>query len=230
MAIKLIKDLDASERPREKVLAGRIKELSNAELMALLFATGIKGKSVIELSDEILRDNGNHLSLVTKYTPQELSAKYPGIGPAKAVTLLAALELGARSVADAQAMEVPVVTGSKGAYNLMKPHFLGLKHEEFWVLFINRAGHEIRRERISQGGTVATVVDIKIILKHAIQCLASGMLIFHNHPSGQQRPSGEDDSLTRRIAESAKIIDVKVYDHIIVTDTGYYSYSDNGRI
>ncbi|MCM1451415.1 MAG: DNA repair protein RadC [Clostridium sp.] len=227
---KLIKDLDASERPREKVLDGRIKELSNAELMALLFATGIKGKSVIELSDEILRDNANHLSLVTKYTPQELSAKYPGIGPAKAVTLLAALELGARSVADAQALNTPVVTSSESAYKMMKPHFIGLKHEEFWVLFINRAGHEIRRERISQGGTTATVVDIKIILRKAIQCLASGMLLFHNHPSGQLRPSGEDDSLTRRIAEGAKIIDVRVYDHIIATDAGYYSYNDHGKL
>ena len=132
MASKLIKDLDAGDRPREKVLAGRLKDLTNAELMALLFATGIKGKSVIELCDDILRDNGNHLSLVTPYTPQELSAKYTGIGPAKAITLLAALELGARSVADAQSLNsAPIIGSAKAAYNLMSQHFIGLKHEEF---------------------------------------------------------------------------------------------------
>jgi len=228
---KLIKDLDAGERPREKVLAGRIKDLTNAELMALLFATGIKGKSVIELCDEILRDNGNHLSMVTRYTPQELSAKYMGIGPAKAISLLAALELGARSVADAQALNnAPLINSSEAAFKLMSPHFVGLKHEEFWVLYINRSGHEIRRERISQGGIASTIVDVKIILKCAIQCLASSLILFHNHPSGTLRPSPDDDRLTSRIQEGAKIIDVAVHDHIIVTDGGFYSYNDHGRM
>lgn len=231
MPQKLIKDLDKQERPREKVLAGHIKDLSNAELMALLFATGIKGKSVIELCDDILKDNGNHISLVTRYTPQELSQKYAGIGPAKAITLLAALELGIRSVADAQAMNgMPIINSSEAAYNLMQPHFIGLRHEEFWTLYINRAGHEVRRERISKGGVVSTVVDVKIILKCAIQCLASSIILFHNHPSGALRPSGEDDNLTHKIAEAARAIDVKVHDHIIVTDGGYYSYSDHGRM
>lgn len=231
MASKLIKDLDAGDRPREKVLAGRLKDLTNAELMALLFATGIKGKSVIELCDDILRDNGNHLSIVTRYTPQELSAKYTGIGPAKAITLLAALELGARSVADAQSLNsAPIIGSAKAAYNLMSQHFIGLKHEEFWVLFINRSGHEIRRERISQGGVASTVVDVKIILRGAIQCLAASIILFHNHPSGTLVPSPQDDDLTKRIKKGAEIIDITVHDHIIVTDGGYYSYGEHGRI
>lgn len=231
MATKLIKDLNADERPREKVLAGHIKDLTNAELMALLFSTGIKGKSVIDLCDEILRDNGNHLSTVTKYTPQELSAKYVGIGPAKAITLLAALELGKRTVADAQALnQIPVISNASAAYDLMSPHLTGLKHEEFWVLYVNRAGREIRRERVSQGGVTATVVDVKIILRSALQCLASSVILFHNHPSGALYPSPEDDRLTQRIIKGAEAIDIRVNDHIIVTDTGFYSYNEHGKL
>lgn len=231
MATTLIKDLNAEDRPREKVLAGRIKDLTDAELMALLFSTGIKGKSVIELCGDILRDNGNHLSAVTRYTPQELATKYVGIGPAKAITLLAALELGVRTVADAQALNSePIISSASAAHNLMAPHFIGLKHEEFWILYINRAGHEIRRERVSQGGLTATVVDVKIILRCALQCLASSMILFHNHPSGALYPSPEDDHLTRRIVEGAKAIDIAVHDHIIVTDGGYYSYNEHGKL
>lgn len=231
MATKLIKDLDACDRPREKVLSGHIKDLSNAELMALLFATGIKGKSVIELCDDILRDNANHLSLVTRYSPQELAAKYAGIGPAKAVTLLAALELGVRSVADAQALaSAPLISSATAAAKLMAPHFIGLKHEEFWALYINRSGHEIRRERISQGGVSQTSVDLKLILRSALQSLATSMILFHNHPSGNLRPSPEDDNLTRRIVEGAKAVDVTVHDHIILSDGGFYSYAEHGRI
>lgn len=230
MESRLIRDIEAQDRPREKVLSGKIKSLSNSELMALLFATGIKGKSVIELCDDILRDNRNHLSLVTKMTVKDLCARYKGIGPAKAITLLAALELGMRSVADEKLMENPVVASAEKASEIMRPRFLRLNHEEFWVMYLNRAGHVIKEERISQGGTSSTAVDVKIILKHGIECLASSMLLFHNHPSGQLRPSPDDDKLTKKIANAATMLDIRVHDHIIVTDAGYYSYADHNRM
>ena len=230
MESRLIRDIEAQDRPREKVLAGGIKSLTNSELMALLFATGIKGKSVIELCDDILKDNHNHLSLVTKMTVKDLCRRYKGIGPAKAITLLAALELGIRTVADEKQMDNPVVAGAEVAAEIMRPRFLMLNHEEFWVMYLNRAGHVIKEERISQGGTSSTAVDVKIILKHGIECLASSMLLFHNHPSGALRPSMEDDRLTKKIASAAAMLDIIVHDHIIITDAAYFSYADNGKL
>lgn len=228
--MELIKSLDPAERPREKVIAGGIKSLTNAELMALLFATGIKGKSVIELCEDILRDNNNHLSVVTRMSVSELCKKYKGIGPAKAVTLLAALELGARSIADEQSMATPQIKSSSEAFNLILHRFQRLSHEEFWVMYLDRANQIIREERISQGGLAATVVDIKIILRYAIEHRASSMILFHNHPSGNLKPSIQDDNLTNKIKEGAAIIDVRLFDHLIVHDKGYYSYADKGRI
>lgn len=228
--MELIKSMDPAERPREKVIAGGIKSLSNAELMALLFATGIKGKSVIELCNDILRDNRNHLSLVTKMSVKELCSKYKGIGPAKAVTLLAALELGARSISDEQSMSDPQIMSSKIAYEIMRPRFQRLDHEEFWVLYLNRSNRIISEERISQGGVTATVVDVKIILRYAIERLASSMIVFHNHPSGSEKPSTADDKLTNNIKQGAAYIDVRLFDHIIYTDKSYFSYADNDRL
>lgn len=226
----LIKSMDPAERPREKVIAGGIKSLSNAELMALLFATGIKGKSVIELCDDILRDNDNHLSLVTKMSVKELCRKYKGIGPAKAVTLLAALELGARSISDEQTIPDPKIQTSRMAADIMRHRFQRLDHEEFWVMYLNRSNRMICKELISQGGVTSTVVDVKIILRFAIERLASNMILFHNHPSGNLKPSSFDDTLTDNIKQGASYIDVRLCDHIIFTDSGYYSYADNGRL
>ena len=216
--------------PREKVLAGGIKSLTDAELIALLFGTGVQGKPVLELCAEILADNDNHLAAVTRLSVKELCQRYKGIGTAKAITLLAALELGARSAADALATEHPQVLSSDIAYNLMAHHFLSLTHEEFWVLYLNRGGRTIRSCRISQGGTAATVVDVKIIMHLALEITASSMILFHNHPSGTKKPSVEDDRLTQRIKDAAALFDIRVNDHIIVTDAGYYSYADNGKI
>lgn len=221
---------DTSHMPREKVLASGIKSLSDSELMALLFGTGVRGKPVLELCADILADHQNHLSSVTHLTVKELCDRYKGIGTAKAITLLAALELGARSAADAQAIENPVITSSTLAYNLMAHRFTHLKHEEFWVLMLNRGGRTIRQVRISQGGIAATVVDVKIIMRSALELSASAMILFHNHPSGTLRPSVEDDRLTQRIRAAAELFDIRVNDHIIITDAGYYSYADSGKM
>lgn len=230
MSEELIKDMAESERPREKAMMHGVESLSDAELMAIIFATGIKGKSVVQLCKEILDSKDGHLSKVTKMSVKELCNTYKGIGQVKAITLLAALQLGARAAKDAMVVDEVVISSSRVAYDLMRHRFERIQHEEFWVLLIDRAGHMIRDVRISQGGTAATVVDVKLIMKSAIESLAASIILFHNHPSGALRPSVEDDRLTKRIKEASAILDIRVSDHLIVTSTSYYSYADQGRI
>ena len=227
---RLIKEMATDERPREKATRHGIKSLSDTELMAIIFSTGLKGKSVIELSREILTDNDGHLSNVARLTVAEMLKRYKGIGPAKAITLLAALELGSRSAAAAAKIDNPTVSSSEIAYRLMKHHFERLDHEEFWVLLLSQAGKPVREVKIGQGGVTGTAVDVKLILRAAIDNLASAIILFHNHPSGNLKPSPQDDALTHKIKEAAKLIDTRVHDHIIVTDGGYYSFNDEGRL
>lgn len=227
---KLMRDLAEDDRPREKAMKHGIDSLTDAELMAIIFSTGIKGKSVVQLCNEILESKGGHLSRVTKMTVKEMCDTYKGIGKVKAITLLAALHLGARAAKDALIAEEVKVLTSGIAYDLMRHHFERIQHEEFWILLMDRGAHVLREVRISQGGTAATTVDIKLILKSAIESLASSMILFHNHPSGTLVPSVEDDRLTRRIVEAAKMVDVRVNDHLIVTSHSYYSYNDHGRL
>ncbi len=230
MGEELIKDMVESERPREKAMLHGVETLSDAELMAIIFATGIKGKSVVQLCKEILDSKDGHLSKVTKMSVKDMCKEYKGIGQVKAITLLAALQLGARAAKDALLVDDVVISSSSAAYDIMRHRFERIQHEEFWILLIDRAGHMIRDVRISQGGTAATTVDIKLIMKAAIESLASSMILFHNHPSGTLRPSVEDDRLTKRIKEASAILDIRVNDHLIVTSSSYYSYADQGRI
>ena len=227
---RLIKEMDRDERPREKAIKYGTKSLSDNELMAIIFSTGLKGKSVIEMSRDILSDNKGHLSKVARLSVAEMLKRYKGIGPAKALTLLAALELGSRSAADAATIDDPVVNSSGVAYSIMKHHFERLDHEEFWVLLLSQSGKPIREIKIGQGGVAATAVDVKLIMKAAIEHLASAMIVFHNHPSGNLKPSAQDNALTIKIREAAKLIDTRLNDHIIITDASYYSYNDDGRL
>lgn len=227
---KLMREMAETDRPREKAMAHGVETLSDAELMAIIFATGIKGKSVVQLCKEILASKEGHLSRVTKMSVKEMCSEYKGIGKVKAITLLAALQLGARAASDAITDRKEVVSTSRVAHDLMRHRFERIQHEEFWILLIDRAGHVIRDVKISQGGTAATTVDVKLIMKSAIDALASSMILFHNHPSDTLRPSVEDDRLTRRIQEAARTLDLRVNDHIIVTSTSYYSYADNGKM
>lgn len=226
----LIRDMAADDRPREKAIKAGVKSLTNAELMAILFGTGIPGKSVVTLSDEILRDNDHHLSKVARLTIKDFINRYKGIGQAKAISILAALELGARAAADAATISHPQITCSSTAVDVMRPHLNNLPHEEFWIMLLSQAGKVQREICVSRGGLASTAVDVKIILKHAIENYASAIILFHNHPSGTLKPSAQDDMLTRKICIGAKAIDVRVNDHIIVTDGGFYSYHDNGRM
>lgn len=226
----MIRDMVEDERPREKALSRGFKALSEAELMALIFATGIKGKSVLRLSEDILADNQGHLSLVTSMSVPEICRRYKGIGPAKAITLLAALELGSRAAADALKIERPVLNSSQLVYKVMRHHFDRLTHEEFWIVMLNRRGLMIKDMQISSGGTTATVVDVKIIVRAAVESLAESIILCHNHPSGSLQPSVQDDKLTEKIKGACRLLDIVVPDHLIFTDRSYYSYADNGRI
>ena len=226
----LIRDMALDQRPREKALRHGIKSLTDAELLAILFGTGLRGKSVLQLSDEILADNGHHISKVARLSIRDFMNRYKGIGEAKAISVLAALELGNRSVADAASISHPTINSAEAAVDVMKHHFSNLPHEEFWIMLLSQAGKVLREICVSRGGISVTAVDVKIILKHAIENYASAMILFHNHPSGTLKPSVQDDNLTKRICNGASAIDVRVNDHIIVTDGGFYSYHTHGRM
>ena len=223
-----IADLSAEDRPREKALALGVEALTTTELVALLLGSGTPGESVINLSQRILAESGNSLQELSRRTIRNLVRSFKGVGDAKAVTLLAAIELGKRYAQEGP-VEKPVINMPSKVYDYMADKAC-LDHEEFWVIYLNTAKRVITRAKISQGGVAATVVDVKIVFRHAIDNLASAMILVHNHPSGSLRPSAQDDNLTDKIKKAAKVMDVSVVDHIIITSKGFYSYSDEGRI
>lgn len=226
----LIRDLPLERKPREKAIAQGFDALTDAELMAIIFSTGIKGKSVLQLSEDILRDNDGHLSMLMRMTPQQIMERYKGIGQAKAVTLLAALHLGERSRADCVERQKEKICTSELAFRKMAPVFLGLDHEEFWLLLLNRALMPLKSVRLGVGGLSATVVDAKVAVRAALDAYASAVIMLHNHPSGNTMPSPQDDVITRKVNDAMALFDIKVNDHLIVTDGDYYSYHDNGRV
>ena len=229
-AFSLIADMPDDQRPREKALSQGIKSLTDAELMAIIFSTGIKGKSVVQMCEEILTDNDRHISRVANMDVREFMQRYKGIGPAKALTMRAALELGARSAADAIKVEDPPITSSSSASRYMKPYLHGLDHEEFWLLLLKRNLRAIKAVRVGQGGISFTAVDVKIVMREAIVTGASAMMLFHNHPSGNRDISQPDIALTRRICDAAKIMDIQVLDHIIFCGDSIYSFHDEGKM
>ncbi|MDE6311212.1 MAG: DNA repair protein RadC [Muribaculaceae bacterium] len=225
-----IREMPDEQKPREKAMIHGLKALSDAELMAIVFATGIRGKSVLQMSEDIIADFDGHLSRLTALDVKELCKRFKGIGPAKALTLLAGLELGVRAALDGArlaAAEQPL-TSPETIWTLMKEDLQGLEHEEFWVLFLKQSGHLIKRELIGRGGLTSTVVDVRLILREALMCLASSIILVHNHPSGNLRPSEADKVITRKLKEAAALHDIRVFDHIIFTDKAYFSFHNEG--
>jgi DNA repair protein RadC len=221
-----IKSWAEDDRPREKMLQKGKQSLSDAELIAILLGSGSRDKSAVELAKEILLFSGNNLSKFGSCSYAEL-IKFKGIGEAKAITLLAALELGKRR----KEVELPKkmkITQSKDIFSFLSHRFLELKHEEFYILLLNRANEIIHTEQVSKGGVSGTVVDGKIIFKIALDHLASSIILCHNHPSGQLKPSNADLQLTSKMVEFGKMIDLPVLDHLIFTDNGYLSFADEG--
>lgn len=217
-----------NEMPREKALAAGVKSLTDTELMAAIFSTGIKGKDVFELSADILADNDGHLSRIAKMSLSEFVERYKGIGPAKAVTILAGIELGIRAAADAVAMTEDFANSSENVYRYIHQKTHHLDHEQFWVLYLKQNNAIIDARLIGQGGWAATAVDIRVILREALLLRAAAMILVHNHPSGNLTPSQQDRQLTKDIVEAAKIMKIRVLDHLVVSDNGFYSFNDEG--
>lgn len=223
-----LKQLAEEDRPREKLqLKGR-QSLTNAELLAILIGSGNTNETAVELSQRILLHYRNNLDILGRLTIDDL-LKFNGIGPAKAITIIAALELGRRRNL-AEAEQKVQIKSSRDIFDVMYPLIADLPYEEFWVLHLNKANRIIEKERISIGGIGGTVVDIKIILKSALQKLASSMILVHNHPSGNLTPSDADLSITKKLREGAAYLEIMVLDHVIIGDKNYYSFADNGNI
>ena len=216
------------DRPREKLsLQGR-RSLSDAELIAILIGSGSRNESAVELSKRILHNCENDLNSLSKLSIQDLS-KFKGIGDAKAVSIIAALELGRRRKETARSHQV-LVQSSKDAYEAIKSQFADLNHEEFWILLLNRANKITSRQLISKGGQAGTVADQKIIFNTALQNHASSVILAHNHPSGNLKPSQADIDLTRKLKAAGAFLDISVLDHLIITESGFFSFTDEGML
>ena len=224
-----IQDLNDDDKPREKALSQGIRALSDAELIALIFGGGLPGMSVVDMARHILRDCDNRVDFLARMSIEEMIAKYKGVGKAKAVCLAAAFELGRRNRGQKENRDV-TIRSSKDVYDVMQPKLEALEYEEFWVMMLSRSNRVKFVRCISQGGVASTMVDIKLLLKRAIDCLAEGIVLVHNHPSGTLTPSAEDDRLTRNIKDAAKLIGIRVLDHVIIARDRYYSYNDEGRL
>ncbi|MDD3741146.1 MAG: DNA repair protein RadC [Bacteroidales bacterium] len=225
---KSIKNWSEGDQPREKLLKKGNDSLSDAELIAILIGSGSVDKSAVELAREILDSCNNNLNLLGKKSVLEL-IKHKGIGEAKAISIVAAMELGKRRKLE-KAMEQKKITSSNIAFEYFQPLMCDLTHEEFHIMFLNRANIIIDSIRLSTGGTTGTVMDVKLIIKQALDRLAQGLIIAHNHPSGNKQPSKADFDITKKIKEAAAIMDISLLDHIIIAGNNYYSFADEGAI
>lgn len=218
----------AEDRPREKLLLKGFDAVSDAELLAILIGSGSVGESAVALAQRILASVDNNLHELGKRSTRDLQ-QFKGVGEAKAVTIAAALELGRRrQLSDLR--QRPRITCSRDAFNAIASRLTDLHHEEFWLLLLNRANEVFAREQLSIGGASATVVDLKIVFKAAIEARAAAIIAVHNHPSGNLDPSRADIELTERLKQAGKVFDLPLLDHLIVSERGYYSFADEGGI
>lgn len=219
-----IKQWAEEDRPREKLLLKGKSSLSDAELIGILIGSGTRTMSAVELAKQILREYNNDLNRLAKLNVKEFT-KFKGIGEAKAISIVSALELGRRKK-ETEATAKAFINGSEDVYKLMKAHLLDLTYEEFWIIMLKRNNQVIKKERISSGGISGTVVDSKIIMKKALDEIASSLILVHNHPSGNKKPSHADIQITKKLKDAGKLLDIPIIDHIIFTDEGYFSFSD----
>lgn len=216
------------DRPREKLMHKGKSALSDAELLAILIGSGTKSLSAVDVGRLVIKAAHEDLNQLAKFSIKDLK-QVKGIGEAKAITILSALELGRRRK-NHKIADKPKITGSDIVYELVKPDLLDLDYEEFWVLLLNRANQVIKKVKISAGGVSGTVADPKLIFKYALDILASGIILVHNHPSGNLRPSQADIHLTNKIAQGGKLLDISVLDHLIFTNKSYFSFADEGMM
>lgn len=221
-----IKEWSQSDRPREKLLEKGKKALTDAELMAILIGSGNREESAVSLCKRILASVDNNLNNVSRLTVAQLT-KFKGIGQAKAITIVAGLELGRRQQLQETPIQ-PVIKSSNTVFTYMQPLLGNLEHEEFWVLFLNNSNKVLQRKMMSSGGQTGTFIDVKLIFKSALEISAIAIILCHNHPSGKLTPSQADLQITEKIKQGAETLSLKVLDHLIVTEKDYYSFADNG--
>lgn len=223
-----IKQWAEEDRPREKLLALGRRNLTDAELIAILIGSGSRDETAVELGKRILLDVGNDLNALAKLSMTDL-CKFKGIGEAKAISIIAALELGRRRK-ELLAEQKPRILCSKDVYNVLKHVYEDINHEEFWILLLNNKNRVIGKELISKGGVEVVSVDVKLIFHAALEMKATGIVLSHNHPSGSPIPSFQDKSLTKKIVDAAALFDFRIIDHVIFGEETYYSFGDDSLI
>ena len=221
-----IKKWAEDDRPREKLLQKGKLSLSDSELIAILIASGSKNETAVELAKRILSSTSNNLNQLGKLSVNQL-CKFKGIGPAKAITIVAALELGRRRRLE-EALEQKKISSSLSVFDIMQPIIGELPHEEFWILYLNNSNKVIEQFQISKGGITGTLVDVRITLRKALELGAVSLILVHNHPSGALTASEADKQLTKKLKMAAESLDIKVLDHLIVTEKSYLSFADEG--
>ncbi|MCP4976679.1 MAG: JAB domain-containing protein [Maribacter sp.] len=219
-----IKHWSDDDRPREKMVRKGKSILSDAELIAILIGSGSKDESAVELSKRILAAGNNNLNELGKLSIRQLM-QFKGIGEAKAVTIAAALEIGRRRRGE-EAQKITKISSSKDAFELLQPGLGELPHEEFWIVYLNNSNKVMHSAQLSKGGITGTLVDVRLVMKHALELGAVGLILAHNHPSGGLKPSKADKQITQKLKKAAVALDIKVLDHLIITQKDYYSFAD----
>ncbi|WP_432264653.1 RadC family protein [Autumnicola psychrophila] len=221
-----IKNWAEGDRPREKLLQKGRVSLSDSELIAILIGSGNRNESAVELSKRILASTKNNLSELGRLGIPQL-CEFKGIGTAKAITIVAALELGRRRRVE-EALDRKKITSSNSVFELMQPIIGELPHEEFWIVYLNNSNKVLDQLQLSKGGITGTLVDVRITLRKALELGATAIILVHNHPSGNLAPSAADKQLTQKMKTASESLDIKVLDHIIVTEKSYFSFADEG--
>ena len=221
-----IKSWALDDRPREKLIAKGKQALSDAELIAILIGSGNREESAVALSKRILQSVGNNINNLAKLSVDELM-QFRGIGEAKAIAIVTALEFGKRRQFEA-GFKKQRITSSKDVFQIMNPLVGDIQHEEFWVLYLNNSNTVLAKQQISKGGLTQTTVDVRLVFKKAIELFGVGIIICHNHPSGKLQPSEADIQLTQKIKDAGISLDIKLLDHLIITEKTYFSFADEG--
>jgi len=214
------------DKPREKLMNKGKASLSDAELIAILIGSGSRNESAVQLSKRILSSVDNNLNALGKLSLQQLM-NFKGIGEAKAISIQASMELGRRRRAE-EAIELKKITSSKSIFEMMQPIIGELPHEEFWIIYLNNSNKVVSKSQLSKGGITGTLVDVRLVFKNAIEIGAVSIILIHNHPSGALKPSEADKQITRKLKLAGESLDIKILDHLIVTETNYFSFADEG--
>ena len=224
-----IREWSEDDRPREKMLRKGTSSLSDAELLAILIGSGNRDESAVELARRIMRECDDNINELARLTIADLCKKFKGIGEAKAITIRAALELGKRRKTS-DFLERKQILSSRDLFEVFEPLLIDLVHEEFWIVFMNGANKVLSTHKLTQGGIQQTIVDVPLLLKMSLERLAQSIAVAHNHPSGQNKPSSEDENITGRIKQGWDAIGIRLLDHIIVARGKYYSFADDGKL